>query len=185
MYIRFQNGFKWASIGWLKLVYFNSPSIVFDIAGTDGFRITCQTSAKCGPAMNGGSGSNDISCSGCGGWNTMYSAGGLYGTFRISDGSWHEVQLHVKLETNSSSNDGVYEYWIDGSKKATFTNVNFNGGASSGWGSFMLPSNESNPSNGTYMYMDIDDVAMSTSYITPLGGGTLPTPNAPSNLHFQ
>ena len=33
-----------------------------------------------------------------------------------SDGQWHAYEIHIKMETSSTTADGVAEAWVDGNK---------------------------------------------------------------------
>ncbi len=162
-YMRYEAGFQWQAIRWHKLIYL-SPAIVFELLGPDNLSLTCYTGTKCGPAANGKArGQVVYGPQGCG-WNTLYASGPRAGFFgnRISDGSWHAIELHVKMETSPTANNGIWQVWVDGVEKINVTNVNFNNGAGSFTG-FLLPSNEAMPANGKPMYVDFDDLAISTT----------------------
>lgn len=94
-----------------------------------------------------------------------------------SDGGWHWIELHLKMDTQSSPYNGIAEYWYDGIKATpSFTDVNFSGGNASarlGWTDIEWPSNQASPANGDCYYYDTDDIAIrTTGPIGPLGSGS-------------
>lgn len=173
-YVRYPTGFRWSSLDWHKWVYFgdngtsdnrNYNSLIFEPAQDGAFRIIAM------PSGTGGSYYGDASPT----WFDTFAGGGT-----TSDGSWHYVEFHVKMDTTSSPYNGVAEYWIDGTKHMIITNANFSGGetaARQGWTLFRFNTNQSSPNNsggiGSPSYVDYDDVVISTTgYIGPIGGGS-------------
>ncbi len=111
-------------------------------------------------------------------WESIFAAGGSQ-----SDGSWHCLEWHMKMDTNGS--DGIAEGWVDGVLQFRRTNIDY--GTHAGWASVHLAENHRTPANGALMWFDLDDVAISaTGYLGPLGasaGGLAPAP--PANLRVR
>jgi hypothetical protein len=60
----------------------------------------------------------------------------------VQPGTWHELQYRLKLNTPGSA-DGVLEYWVDGVKKAEYTDVNYRGSYNLfGWNHMMLSAHQ-------------------------------------------
>ena len=169
-YIRYPQGFKWSSLDYHKLLYLytdretnaGTQAIPEFGDGIDDMRIYAQ------------SGGGTYGCEGGCGWNTMM--GGPAG-----DGKWHAVEFHVKMDTNGS--DGIAQAWIDGVQRFNHTNVNYSNGSRRGWQWFQINGNQKSPNNGGCVFVDYDDMAVSsTGYIGPVKGTktALPAP-APTN----
>lgn len=162
-YIRYQAGFTWSGNGpgYNKLLYIHGPSgsTTFNAiptpVGWDGFRIGDD-----GPGSN----ANYMTCSSGCGWLTMM--GGSY----VSDGKWHEIEIHIKMDTNGSN--GIGEYWLDGKKYMSFNNVYY--GTGPGWSDFAIGSNENDPNNASGCEaVDFSDVSVSnTGFIGPAVAAT-------------
>ena len=89
-------------------------------------------------------------------------------------GAWHEMQVHLKLNTPGAS-DGVAEMWIDGTQKASYTSVNFRGTYSRfGWNHLVLSpyASPSSPSSQTQYW---DGVVGSTAFVSGVAD-TVPPP---------
>ncbi len=172
-YVRYPDGFAWGTFDWHKWVYFgdagssdnrNYNSMLFEPASGGAYRIIAM------PSGTGGSYYGDASPD----WYDTFAGGGT-----TSDGTWHYVEFHVKMDTSSSPYNGVAEYWIDGVKHLAVTNANFSGGetaARAGWTLFRFNTNQATPGNaggiGSPSYVDYDDVTISsTGYIGPIDGG--------------
>ncbi len=166
-YARWQPGFKWTAIGYEKLLYIwgSNPAVIPEPVGWDGFHI----------ALLGKGVPPSVACnSGCG-WDTWHANGALdpLTGHRTADGSWHCLEVHLRMDTNGSN--GVLEFWLDGVKKISANNVPL--GTTAGWTNFVLGSNQSSPNNGGCAYVDYDDIVISnTGYIGPLAGGPKPYP---------
>jgi len=78
-----------------------------------------------------------------------------------SDGQWRCMEVRLKNETSGSANDGIVQWWVDGTLRLNQTGIDMKG--STGFGGFNLPSNHQfttlNPALD--MFQDIDDVAIS------------------------
>lgn len=157
-YIRFPQGFRWSSLNYHKLLYLytdresnkGTQAIPEFGDGTDDLRIYAQSA--------GGT----YGCEGSCGWNSMM--GGATG-----DGKWHFLEFHVKMDTNGSN--GVAQAWIDGVERFNIANANFSNGTRRGWQWFQINANQKSPANGGCVFIDYDDLAVSsTGYIGPIGG---------------
>jgi len=167
-YVKYPAGFRWSELGWHKWIYLGDAasynSLVFEPVGDDQLRIISMNS--------------NVSYYGTGGWKTFWAGGGT-----ASNGSWHCVEIHVKMDTNNAN--GIAEYWVDGVKYLSNTTANFSAGSAAarqGWTMWRFNTNQSNPSNaggiGSPSYVAYDDVAISnTGYIGPLSGGGISTPS--------
>jgi hypothetical protein len=74
------------------------------------------------------------------------------------------------MDTNgtlsSATANGIAELWIDNVNQFSVTNANFSWGdttAAQGWIYVDIKSNQSSPNNGTGMYVDYDDIVISTT----------------------
>jgi len=175
-YFRYQTGFTWSSIGYHKLLYIYTASgvagtqVIPEWYGMDGFRFGIQ-----------GGGTAPICGSGCG-WDTVYANGAIDPStgHHVSDGSWHYLEIHIKMDTNGSN--GIAEMWLDGVQKIKATNMNYGTGGTGGWYWGQMFVNQEYPNNGGCAYVDIDDMAISTTgYIGPVSGTATPSP--PTYLH--
>jgi hypothetical protein len=96
-----------------------------------------------------------------------------------SDGLFHCYETHLKTGLL-----GIAESWIDGN--LVNSNLNVNWGTSTPWQDIEVGDNQASPSNGTEMYTDYDDFAISgTGRIGCLTGGSPTTPGPPANLRLQ
>lgn len=152
-YQRYEAGFQWSALIYDKMLYIHSAGdsdVVPEPIGSDSFQLA---SNRYGHAR----------CDNCG-WATIFGGSS-------SDGSWHCYEIHIKMDTNGS--DGIGEWWIDGVKKISTTNVNW--GTQPGWTWFHFLSNQSSPNNGRCMAIDFDDIVVSnTGYIGPINNSDSP-----------
>ncbi len=173
-YMRYEQDFQWSQIIYDKLLRFNTISAIPNFLGFNSLTIVpYSTSHQPTPGV---------------GWNTIMANGALDANGnRKSDGQWHLYEVHLKANTATGgieNSDGVGEMWVDGVKKHSQTNLGFS--KSSGWTGLQISSNQMTVNNGRDMYIDYDDIAISTTgYIGPISGGsasdTTP-PSAPSGL---
>jgi len=101
-----------------------------------------------------------------------------------ADGQWHRYDIRAKLNTTGTAN-GVVEFWFDGVKKYSATDVNFklSGSNSIGWNAFMIGGNHQTDFPAGEQWYAIDDVVISTTPIpdnyviggTPVADTTAPT----------
>ena len=199
-YMRFEQGFQWANLVAYKMLYIN-------VGGQGAITPGWMSYNKLYMGMLGNCG-GDVNCTSIDGtgWDAIMANGipyiqaGTYiratgvptyfvpctsscATHKSSDGQWHSYEVHFKLNIPGQSN-GVAEFWIDGIKKTSYANANF--GTATGWTLVVIGSNAQYPYNGRDMYVDYDDIAISTTgYIGPISGGsasdTTP-PSAPSGV---
>jgi hypothetical protein len=156
-YMRYEAGFQWNPLTYDKILYFDtgqSNAIVVEFYGSDKLNIWSLF------------GDQNLASSSGTGWSTLMGGG-------ASDGQWHYYEFHIKVDT--TGNNGVTEMWIDGVRRLNIQNINF--GGHNGWHFFVIGSNQRAPSNGRCMYVDFDDIAVSTTgYIGPLSDTIAPGP---------
>jgi hypothetical protein len=103
-----------------------------------------------------------------------------------ADGQWHRYDFYVKMNTSTSSSDGIYKIWYDGTLIRNDTTVRWAQSGSdgiSGWNSITLGGNSDNQVSTSSEWIAYDDVVASTTPIPDnyvIGGGTADTtPPAP------
>lgn len=162
-YMRYEQGFKWNSQEYDKILYFDVGTTHAVIAGwRDGDKVMLRSLYDSNVVQKSTDGN---------GWNTIMGGS-------ASDGQWHYYEVYLKMDTDGS--DGIAEMWIDGVKRLTYTNVNY--GTHSGWTSFVIGSNQATPNNDRSMAVDFDDIAISnTGYIGPLPDTIPPSPPVNAN----
>ncbi len=169
-YMRYQQGYQWSPLNYAKHLYIwtqsASNAVIPEYVWANNYRIYAEASGG-GASYQGNTG-----------WQS------LYGT--ASDGNWHCYEIHLKMDTSQSN--GIAEIWIDGVNQVSVTNANFSWGdstAAQGWVYVDIKSNQSSPGNGTCMYVDYDDIAISTTgRIGPIGSAAKDTtpPSVPTSL---
>jgi len=100
-------------------------------------------------------------------WRNLLQNVGTPVTFE--KGRWYEIQYRLKLNTAGQSN-GIFEMWIDGVKKASYTDVNYRDSyATHGWNHVMLTAyqNGAAPTSAQSLYWD--EVVLSPVAIAPTG----------------
>ncbi len=103
-------------------------------------------------------GGQTIESSNASGWTSINGG-------NIGDGQWHYYEIHFKMDTNSTN--GIFEAWVDGSLAVSRTDLDL--GSEAGFSSVTIGSNQHDPSNGTCVPVDFDDIAISTTgYIGPI-----------------
>ncbi|MEK7657932.1 MAG: fibronectin type III domain-containing protein [Patescibacteria group bacterium] len=169
-YMRYETGYTWNPLNHDKIliVNVNQPGYVV---------VMFSWADEVAVEVNGnryGSGVGN-------GWNTVMANGGTDSNGnKTSDGQWHLYELHLIKDTNGSN--GVAEWWIDGVKRLSRNDVPY--GTFSGWGGILIASNQNSPSNGRSVYIDYDDMVISTS--GPIGGGVdAQAPSVPAGLTAQ
>jgi hypothetical protein len=158
-YMRYQAGFQWSLLNYTKDLYVHSGSIyTLGFHNSNNFGVSIIS-----PSTN---------VFGSYGWqSTMGSA--------VSDGQFHCFETHLKTGTV-----GIAESWIDGN--LVESNLAVNWGATTPWQDIEVGDNQASPNNGTEMYTDYDDFAISVSgRIGCLSGGTSTPPSAPTGLRIQ
>ena len=151
-YMRYEEGFKWSSLIYDKWLYIHTNAQSIDVipefcwangvvAGTQGTSDSYQIY-------------NDSR-----GWQYIYG--------NESDGSWFQVEIHIKMDTDQT--DGIGELWLNGELIASNYGVDFSDGdavAKQGWSWFTIGENQSSPDNGRPMYLDFDDIKVATPEYT-------------------
>lgn len=166
-YQRYQKGFKLSGVREQKWLYSREPvqRPYLGWYNDDEVRAVDSRTTTVGP--------------GSGGWKTFVGKGDM-----VSDGDWHWIEVHLKMDTNGSN--GVVRIWMGhaghaGTLVLNANNVNWGTGA--GWQEFAIPENLGFADNTQDMYHDIDDIAVrTTGPIGPIGGGG---PNPPVNLQVR
>ena len=95
----------------------------------------------------------------------------------FNDGQWHCHELRIKLNSSGSASDGIIEYWLDGVKKASHTNINF--GNVDNLAIHRIGVGVGNVSDGAWYQEEwsaigFDDIVVSTEYIGPDSNHTAP-----------
>ncbi len=162
-YMRYENGYSWNPLDHDKILYVNVGSAGYTVvmySWRDEVAVEPQ-----GKRFGSGIGN---------GWDTVMANGGTDSNGnKTSDGQWHLYEIRLKMDTNGSN--GVAEWWIDGVKRLSRNDVDY--GTAAGWTHVNIASNQRYPSNGRCMYVDFDDVVISTT--GPIGG-SMPDKIAPS-----
>jgi len=163
-YVRYPVGFAFDSADlYSKLVYFNQENPT----NNPHFYWGYHGGATGGYAQNDGVAQTASS---------PYTWNGIMGG-TTGDGLWHSYEIHVKMNTGTNDN-GVWEWWIDGNLAYSVSNIKFsNNAAGITWHACAIGENFHNPANGGVVFVDFDDIAISTTgYIGPIG---------PKNLRVQ
>ncbi|MFZ3091179.1 MAG: heparin lyase I family protein [Nitrospirota bacterium] len=144
-YMRYESGFKWNVLNNQKIIYFdplNYTRLIIHYYGMDKIRVYSYA-AKAGYVSTNGTG-----------WNSMMGGS-------ASDGKWHLWEIHIKMDTNGK--DGVVELWTDGKHMINERTANL-GGASGAILSYVaIGENGFKPDNGRCMYVDYDDIVISST----------------------
>ncbi|TAJ98444.1 MAG: hypothetical protein EPO39_18260 [Candidatus Manganitrophaceae bacterium] len=174
-YIRYQPGFTFGTDGAFghKIVYLSKSS-----SGTDSVYF-----AFLGTQLVMTNGAAAAKSSGFGLWDFW----NLSGRQTYSDGSWHCSEIHIRTESSLGAANGMTEWWIDNVLRVSGSGFNT---GSAGIPAFTFPSNNSASGTGDYIYLDIDDVAISKTgrigcqypYATM---GTTAAPQPPTNVQVK
>ncbi len=92
----------------------------------------------------------------------------------FNDGNWHCHELRIKLNSNGQS-DGIIQYWLDGTLKATHSNLSFSSVQNLKIHRFGVGIGNVSDSPWymtNWTGVGFDDVVLSTSYIGPAGGSS-------------
>lgn len=149
----------WSRINYDKLMYIEmyptsgSADIITEWQGPDTFKFGKQSMSSDSYTVENA------------GWATTMGNSNFE-----SDGEWHYMEIHLKIDTNGSN--GIVELWID-DETALYSNTSANlGGLDEGLTGFneiLLISNQENIESGACVAVDLDDVAISnTGYIGPI-----------------
>lgn len=92
----------------------------------------------------------------------------------FNDNLWHCHELRLKWNDYGQSN-GIIEYWLDGVKKASYTNISL--GSVSGMKTYKIGVGIGNVSDSTWYQsgwsaVAFDDIVLSTSYVGPVSSAT-------------
>ena len=181
-YMRFEQGFAWNYLNNYKLIYVNTGTsrVILGWDGSNYLRVRVDSTNQ--------NYNNNINFP-AGGWDAVMVNGGTYiqtsangatpGQInQTSDGQWHIFEIHLKVDTNGTN--GIIEWWVDQVKVTNVTNANLNAVPIS---VAVIGSNSTYPLNGRDMYVDYDDIAISTTgYIGPIVSGDTTAPTQPTNL---
>jgi len=100
-------------------------------------------------------------------WRNLLQNQGTPVTFE--KGRWYELQYRLKLNTPGQAN-GVFEMWIDGVKKASYTDVNYRDSyALHGWNHAMLTAYQNGAAPTAAQSLTWDEVVLAPSAIGPTG----------------
>lgn len=149
-YMRYQNGFKWSSLSYDKMLYINT--------GSSGVSVIPEWYQDKYVVISQGSPNYyQVQSTSSGGWKSIMGSD-------ISDGKWHAFEIYIKMDTNQTN--GIGRLWIDGVLHASNESVNWSGGnatAQQGWVNYQFHSNQATPGNGQAMAVDYDDMAVYNS----------------------
>jgi hypothetical protein len=186
-YIRYAEGFKFSYLNYDKIIYplmnGGAASWVLDFVYGDEIAVVDEQGS-----------SNWCRADGYG-YPYIYPGG-------VSDGSWHCIEVYIKVNTDTGVNNGIARIWIDGALVGEKATMNFTGGSSAalqGTKYMRIGSNQAEPDNGGCTPVDFDDIVMynttppnrdteGNAFIGPIGspGDNTSPPstalNAPENL---
>ncbi len=117
-------------------------------------------------------------------YNNKLGDGDTDAEFYFKTNIWYCIEMHVKVNSNSSTADAVLEMWVDGKKIFSLNNFKFFGAndpAILGVGTFELQHiyyNRSGNDQPTYM----DNIVIADQYIGPVGSADIPAPAAPAGF---
>jgi hypothetical protein len=103
-------------------------------------------------------------------WRCQYGGCGEVASWSVpltdwpSTGRWYCMELHFKSETGPGTNDGLVEFWLDGTLALQGTGIDIglnSAGRKFSW--FKIASNHAAYNNGQCMYVDYDDFAISNT----------------------
>ena len=154
-YIRYQQGFSWASQSYDKLIRLSTgsgsgtfaPNIIYNMNGGS-FKLDLE-----GQGTPHSWWSTDET------WNQMFGGGS-----NSSHGNFVHVEMYVKMESSVGATDGVARLYMAGNLIATYTGMQFVNPSSSsidqafaiqGW-RFLWHCNQASPGNGSAFYKDYD-----------------------------
>ena len=146
-YIRFPLGFAWGGETNMKTIYFLPPGV---------FYFGLHDGAIGGYIQEDGRVHKSTVT-----WADMQ--GGSTG-----DGLWHCLEVHAKMNSLAALSDGVFEFWLDGTKIYSHSAVKFESADGQQFSSTRFGENAHDPGNGGVVFVDFDDIAVSaTGYIGP------------------
>lgn len=170
LYQRYPSGFTWSSMLYLKLFYIYQ-------GGLGAGLVDQQENEESGAGVvlykNGGTGAGVYHISDhtyCVNeevltnfpWSSVMTTGS-----NLGDGVWHSYEIHLKKDTGGYN--GVFQLWIDGVLRNNHHDIHWDG---NNFTHLSINANQNSPNNGAGdVYIDYDDIAVSTNgYIGPLGG---------------
>ncbi|MCW2600007.1 MAG: chitinase [Frankiales bacterium] len=101
----------------------------------------------------------------------------LPSTFRLSEGTWHWLEVHQKL--SATDGQAVNELWVDGSKIGSSTARNFYGTPVSAIRYGVVATDQDRQTNPLTVWYD--RAVVSDSYIGPVGSSAPPSSPPPSS----
>ncbi len=110
------------------------------------------------------------------GFSNFPTCTGTDANFVFQTGTWYCLEMHIKNNSNSSTADAVYEFWIDGHLYMKQTGFKYYDGTYTipGIGSFEMQHLQQNrAANDEPAYMD--NIVIGSSYIGLFGGSTSPS----------
>ena len=171
-YIRFESGFTWGGPTNMKTIYCNRGqpgTFYFGLLDSSGGKIAGHVEVD--PTNSGNKISNLT-------WQQWQSGSS------VGDGLFHSLEVHAKMNTTGTLNDGVWEFWLDGTQIYSNSSIHFANTTGATFSNCAVGENHNNPQNGADAYVDFDDLAISTTgYIGPTYGipsGTPPPPPPPA-----
>ena len=155
---------------------YSCPAYIFDIGDNDwGFRQ--KHAFRCDPQESnyycGGDSYGDQVYNGSPSFNELYG-----------DGQWHQLRWHIKMNSQPGANNGIIEFWVDGTKQFSRSDMQWMGAGSPGnigWNTFGIGGNAYNSyapeTQQAEQWYAIDDIVISTtSFEDPISIPTIPTP---------
>lgn len=155
---------------------------IFSIEGRD------PSSRRITFSANTGGYDNSHACGGDNLGATCFPNAGS-GVFPVN--AWVKLEACIRASTNSTSQDGVVRWWVDGSPAGDYRNLNYGGANVNEWwwnqtwdGDGGL--NGKGFTSDVHQYLDHLVISIPPDGGCAGGGGTPPSlPAAPSNLRFQ
>jgi hypothetical protein len=146
-YVRLEKGFAWTNAVNMKMLYVNQGQ-------SNGFYFGLH-----GKAIGGVIGGTKIHHAPVSWTDWMKGP--------VSDGQWHALEIHCKMNSSPSSSDGVWEFWLNGKLIYSAANVQWSTTAGDKFSEAQVGSNQADPLNGRDVYVDYDDIVVSTGRIGP------------------
>ncbi len=153
-YIRFQSGFTWGRGVNMKTIYCNRGQ-----PGTFYF------------GLHDGVIGGHIEVDPTGGNGNHYSTvtWAAWQGSATSNGKFHVLEVHARMNSSGRSADGVLEFWLDGTRIYASSTVHFTNTTGAQFSNCAVGENHNDPRNGADAYVDFDDIAVSTTgYIGPI-----------------
>ncbi len=152
-YIKFPLGFAWSYVN-ITILYFSQVlsnhqgyiSMVYDLTNL----YTTPIGIPHNPDHKDCDNNSSMALPNFG-WNDIM--GGSTG-----DGQWHYYEFHIKKDTNGTN--GIFQAWIDGILRNNHSDVNYN---NSDFNLVAFNVGQNNTANNGCVYVDYDDIAISTT----------------------